>query len=67
MEMEDIEMENVESNEEHHDSRARGSKDRRIEQLGHKRVDKEVYKIGRDRQRVLQAAQNGGDKRQWSR
>ncbi|PVG02772.1 putative HAS1-helicase associated with Set1p [Serendipita vermifera] len=64
IEIEDIEMEDVESSQNQNGARSRGSKDRRIEQLGHKRVGKEVYKIGRDRQNALQS---GGDKRQWSR
>ena len=67
MEQEDAEMEDLEVAEEETGPRdkARGSKGRRVEQLGHRKVEKEVYKIAKEKQRQRQKASAGGQ--QWSR
>ncbi|KAG8759978.1 ATP-dependent RNA helicase [Serendipita sp. 396] len=67
MEMEDVEMQDAAVIEGVGSQRSKGNKERRIEQMGKKRVDKEVYKIAKDRQWHQQKARENGDHRQWSR
>lgn len=68
MEQEDIEMQNVADGIPENPVNSRGGgKERRLEQMGQKRLDKEVYKIGKDRQRQQENAIEAGDRRQWSR
>lgn len=69
-ESEDVEMQDAgEPNENVHQtfSKPRNNKERRVEQMGGKKVQKEVYKIGKDRQRQQQKANSNGDQTQWSR
>lgn len=65
MEQEDAEMEDLEVAEEELGPRGkgRGSKERRVEQLGHKKVEKEIYKIAKEKQRQHQKASANGQ--QW--
>lgn len=67
VEQEDAEMEDLEVAEEKTRPRGkeRGSKERRVEQLGHKKVVKEAYKIAKEKQRQHQKASLSGQ--QWSR
>jgi ATP-dependent RNA helicase DDX18/HAS1 len=66
MEQEDAEMEDLEVTEENRPrGNGRGSKERRVEQLGHKKVEKEVYKIAKEKQRQYQKSSGSGQ--QWSR
>lgn len=66
-EQEDVEMEDLTNELQENPVRSRENKARRIEQMGHKRVDKEIYKVAKDRRRQVQRAQENGDTRQWSR
>jgi ATP-dependent RNA helicase DDX18/HAS1 len=68
MELEDTEMGNLNVTEEKESGprgKGRGSRERRVEQLGHKKVEKEVYKIAKEKQRQHQKAHESGQ--QWSR
>jgi len=68
MELEDAEMGNLEPVEEIETGprgMGRGSRERRVEQLGHKKVEREVYKIAKEKQRQHQRASKSGQ--QWSR
>ena len=67
VEQEDAEMEDLEVAEEKTRPRGkeRGNKERRVEQLGHKKVVKEAYKIAKEKQRQHQKASPNGQ--QWSR
>ena len=67
MEQEAADMEDVGGAEEETGPRGkeRGSKERRVEQLGYKKVEKEVYKIAKEKQRQHQKASASGQ--QWSR
>lgn len=69
MELEDAEMGNLKVAEEEMETgprgKGRGSKERRVEQLGHKKVEREVYKIAKEKQRQHQKASKSGQ--QWSR
>ncbi|CCA77977.1 probable HAS1-helicase associated with Set1p [Serendipita indica DSM 11827] len=67
VEAEDVEMEDATAEAASHEHRSRPNKERRIEQMGNKRVQKEVYKVSKDRQRQQQQAHAAGDRRQWSR
>ncbi|CAG7845922.1 ATP-dependent RNA helicase HAS1 [Serendipita indica DSM 11827] len=67
VEAEDVEMEDATAEAASHEHRSRPNKERRIEQMGNKRVQKEVYKVTKDRQRQQQQAHAAGDRRQWSR
>jgi len=67
MELEDAEMGDLKVAEEETGPRGqgRGSRERRVEQLGHKKVEREVYKIAKEKQRQHQRASKSGQ--QWSR
>ena len=69
MELEDTEMGNLKVAEEEKEtgprSKVRGSRERRVEQLGYQKVEKEVYKIAKEKQRQHQKAGESGQ--QWSR
>ena len=68
MELEDAEIGNLEVAEEIETGpwgKGRGSRERRVEQLGHKKVERELYKIAKEKQRQHQRASKSGQ--QWSR
>jgi len=67
MEEEDAEMGNLETTEEvpGPPGKGRESKERRVEKFGHKKVEKEVYKIAKEKQRQHQRVSTSGQ--QWSR
>ena len=68
MELEDAEMGNlgvVGEIETGPRGKGRGGRERRVEQLGHKKVEREVYKIAKEKQRQHQRAGKSGQ--QWSR
>jgi ATP-dependent RNA helicase DDX18/HAS1 len=67
MEGDDVEMQDARPDADEMGSRSRGNKDRRVEQMGHKKAEREIYKIAKDRQREREHARHGGDQRQWSR
>jgi hypothetical protein len=48
-------------------SQPRQNKERRVEQMGNKKFNREIYKVGKDRERQRQKAKVNGDRRQWSR
>jgi ATP-dependent RNA helicase DDX18/HAS1 len=64
MEEQDVEMQDIADDK---PVESRGNKERRLEQLGQKKLDREIYKIAKDRHLQQQKAIEGGDKRQWSR
>lgn len=67
MENEDVEMHDASGDRDGAQSRPKGNKDRRLEQLGHKKLEKEVYKVAKDRQRQQEHTRQNGDQQQWSR
>jgi len=67
MEDDEVDMQDVRSERNELPSRARGNKGRRLEQMGHKKVEREIYKVAKDRQREQEQARHNGDTPQWSR
>jgi ATP-dependent RNA helicase DDX18/HAS1 len=67
MENDDVEMQDAHPNGEEMSTRSKGNKNRRVEQMGHKKAEREIYKVVKDRQREQEHARHNGDQRQWSR